>query len=140
MRGGGSGGLLPCNLIHFPCSIQWCMRFSGAGSFLALKRRRFPFEKMFAYLFLSQVEFHMLVIELQRSQHHHSSPNFTQNPNSVSYNGSDCNRRHFSRGFEIQRVKNKTRGDPDSYQRIGVSKAGAQFQACAAEVVAVLAL
>ena len=38
------------------------MRFSGAGSFLALKRRRFPFEKMFAYLFLSQVEFHMLVI------------------------------------------------------------------------------
>ena len=39
------------------------MRFSGAGSFLALKRRRFPFEKMFAYLFLSQVEFHMLVID-----------------------------------------------------------------------------
>ena len=56
--------MLPCNLIHFPRSIQWCMRFSGAGSFLALKRRRFPFEKMFAYLFLSQVEFHMLVIGL----------------------------------------------------------------------------
>jgi len=31
-------------------------------------------------------------------------------------------------------------GDPDSSQRIRVSKAGAWFQACAAEVVAVLAL